>query len=755
MVRELLAAGELAGGLDGVLAVLVPVGAHAVEMFEGEPDGVHAGMAARAHGVFPVLLHALAQGALQGLAGLQRRDVRRRRRRRGGQQVFQHPLAPLHRGGAVGVGGDGEDAALREQALPLRAGERDLAELLAGDPGQAVVLGQPLIDEGVIGGEEVDDRPVLLEDVPEELLRLRAHVAAQLLAEVGEFVVVGIDDGQHPQLQPLAGEILRQRLGLGIAEHAPDLGVQIPAEFAGVGEREELRVGHGTPEEVGEPRGEGVFVDVADGRGVVRVRLQLVAEQEVGRNQRSGERVLDPGREVVAVRPGLVIQLHEAVRLGGGDRPAPGLAGEVGDQFAGDRALVLAVGLLGEDAPVRLGQGHLGAERAGHLDVVAVEVAVLDDLLLLGRFALARGLHGLDVVEVVEEGDGHLLLAGRLDLHLGLIGLGFADLGLHVELLDVLAVQPHGHLHRVRTGLLAVGLHAQHIFAGGRKLVGHGELAVGGQAAHLADIGTALKLLGREMPGRGRTRAADDGLVHDALGGAKVLLEEHRRQREHVADVVKAVADVVLWEVIRRLEVHAHEIAHRVVVFDAVQPVQGHAARVRVVGVHREEGLPDPGGDGFTLVQGRLGLLLLGRHVAGLDVVQHVFPRLPVLEHRSHVGEGIQRKVPLGGTVAVAVPAVLVEQGQDFLLEMRVRLGQVHLGRPQPGSPWAGAGTAKGKPRRSDDSGDQDRQDDDLPTHAYQIDARVRPGMRKISTQTDAGCPSQRELRPAEAAENS
>ena len=67
-------------------------------------------------------------------------------------------------------------------------------------------------------------------------------------------------------------------------------------------------------------------------------------------------------------------------------------------------------------------------------------------------------------------------------------------------------------------------------------------------------------------------RHAEERGARDALGGHEVALHQHGRQREHVGDVVEAVARVVLREVIGRPEVDAEQVTDRVVVLGPVEP---------------------------------------------------------------------------------------------------------------------------------------------------------------------------------------
>ena len=74
-------------------------------------------------GIGAMLFHAFAQGAGELFAFFEFGHIGRRRRWRGAQKVFEDPFAAFDGRGAGGVGGNCEDAALREQAAARSAFE--------------------------------------------------------------------------------------------------------------------------------------------------------------------------------------------------------------------------------------------------------------------------------------------------------------------------------------------------------------------------------------------------------------------------------------------------------------------------------------------------------------------------------------------------------------------------------------------------------------------------------------------------------
>ena len=132
---------------------------------------------ARGGGAMPH--HGLAQGRrFFGLAALdfERWDVRRRRWRCRGEEIFEHPLPTQHGRGSRRIRRDGQEAAVAEQTTACAVGgQGDSTEVAAAHVRDPIVPGQPLVQERVIGVEQIEHAALLPEDAVDEELRLAAH----------------------------------------------------------------------------------------------------------------------------------------------------------------------------------------------------------------------------------------------------------------------------------------------------------------------------------------------------------------------------------------------------------------------------------------------------------------------------------------------------------------------------------------------------------------------------------------------------
>ncbi len=164
----------------------------------------------------------------------------------------------------------------------------------------------------------------------------------------------------------------------------------------------------------------------------------------------------------------------------------------------------------------------------------------------------------------------------------------------------------------------------------------------------------------------GRAKERSPG---NAIRRRHVLFHQHRRQRQHVSNVVEPVAGVVLREVVCRTRVDAQQLLDRVVVLVAIEPARGDAARIRrcrrvdVLELFRE-----PADDRRPRFFAGL-LLFERRHLAAAQPADHFFPFVALGDER---GEGLERlevERVLLLLVAMAREAVLCEERPDERVE--------------------------------------------------------------------------------------
>ena len=140
--------------------------------------------------------------------------------------------------------------------------EHHLAKVHAVDTGDSVMPGQSAVEHREFRVHYVCHAQVVFQQFLEEQMRFAQHRPMQ------QFVVFRIKNFVRygriyvPQAEPLAGEILGERTGSGVAEHPFDLGSQFRrfAQFAPGRQRQQRLVRHGAPQKVGKPGGECIVV---------------------------------------------------------------------------------------------------------------------------------------------------------------------------------------------------------------------------------------------------------------------------------------------------------------------------------------------------------------------------------------------------------------------------------------------------------------------------------------------------------------
>ena len=213
----------------------------------------------------------------------------------------------------------------QQPAAPAVGVEVHPPEPGAVDAGNAVVLGEALVQERVVGPQQVEHAAVLVDHAPDEPLRLLPHRLPQVVVEIGEEAAVRAQRREVAQPQPLprevAGEVERARVG----EHP----ARLPLELGGVAQLaayrrvEQLVVGQAAPEEERQPRRQLQVADVVRGDGPAAVGIELDPEQELRVDENRAQRAAYAGVEVAA-RPALPVERHRAVEVRVRHRPPIG-----------------------------------------------------------------------------------------------------------------------------------------------------------------------------------------------------------------------------------------------------------------------------------------------------------------------------------------------------------------------------------------------------------------------------------------------
>ena len=496
----------------------------------------------------------------------------------------------------------------------------------------------------------------------EEERRLALERVAQRLVEIGEALGVGHPAGHVAEVQPLPAEVVDEGLHLRVGQHSGDLAgqhVRLP-ELAPLGQSEELVVRDAAPEKEGQPRCQ---VDVREavhraGRRVLRGERR--PEEEAGRDEHAAERHLDPVFEPCAVTAADREQLEQRVDIGRGDGAPVGAAGEPGQDSARARLLRLPRGRpADEDAPAGLGVAGAGRlERSADQDVV-------DGVAVRGAAVLALRVLGQeprrDLVLAGRKRQPQLEVAGQLAL--------FRRVEVGVEEPDPPAVDaevepgrgqpgrpPPAHAHRDRV----VGVE--------REIVAEQEAAplVRRQPVDRHVGGSPRRFV--PLNDRPRRQAAHRQST-DAAGGGDVLLDVQRRDGQHVADVVEAVARVVRRQVARVVEVEPQDVADRVAVLGAVQPVDGRRPGVRIRCGYAVERTLEPRHEA-----GRAGGVRAratrGRHLARPKLLENLLEDGGLLADVCRV-QALERQARGEGPVVVARKAVAADGGIEQLRPFR------------------------------------------------------------------------------------
>ena len=207
---------------------------------------------------------------------------------------------------------------MTEQPAAGAVGQRDAPEAAPADVGDPVVPREPLVDEREVGVDQIQDAAILADDGLEQQFRLAPEGVAEVAVELlrcRRHVV------ELPQLQPLSGQIVDERRGRGIRQHAP----RLLLEHRGIGEPalcrqpQQLLVRDAAPEEEGQPRRQLEIADPVDRAGAQARRRPLEPVDELRIDEHAREGVLDPGLET-AKRAARLVEPEQRRRSSGRSR---------------------------------------------------------------------------------------------------------------------------------------------------------------------------------------------------------------------------------------------------------------------------------------------------------------------------------------------------------------------------------------------------------------------------------------------------
>ena len=540
-------------------------------------------------------------------------------------------------------------------------GVRHAPEMVAVDVRHAVVAGEPLVDERVVGAQHVEHAAVAAELVLEEQLRLAAERGAQVVVEVGKQRRVGGRRAQVAQIQPLAPEILDERLRARIVEHPRHLPVDLVRVVQPPlrGQRNQLLVGRAAPEEERQPRGQ---VDVPDavrrtGHGIRGVVLD--AEQELGRYQQGLERPADPFLEAAALPVAVVVGSEQRLNVAVRHRPPVRLPRERPQDLLGaPRLLLRSLRVAAQDAPAgRRLRRDVALERPDHLDRRHHRHVGVEAVRVAGDGWPRRSAVDRERLGQVAGERGAQQPRARLDrdAHLERSAVAAADL----ERLDPLPVQPD--LKHVRPAPARPEPRAQDVLRVEREVVPRRVPAARPERQVVA-YPAVLQHQRRGLVQRGgrRQRRVAERPAADLRRGQNVALQQHGRYRQDVADVVEAVARLVSRQQRPPVHLQRQQVADGVGVLRPVQPLDRRPAgvRTRVPGV--VEGALEVVGQ--RVVRGGVGPRAPGgRHGAGAQLLRHLLPHVGAAADVADI-DGVERQAAGQQTLVVAADAVALQK---------------------------------------------------------------------------------------------
>ena len=108
---------------------------------------------------------------------------------------------------------------MAKQSAALDAVQSHFTVTVAVDAGDIIVARKPLVDEGIVGAQQLKQAPVRTDLIVDEQLCLTLEGLPQVLVELRKSGGIGIDSVEIAQIEPLADEVLDEGARTGVGHH--------------------------------------------------------------------------------------------------------------------------------------------------------------------------------------------------------------------------------------------------------------------------------------------------------------------------------------------------------------------------------------------------------------------------------------------------------------------------------------------------------------------------------------------------------
>ena len=324
-----------------------PQAAEGVELLQRQSIGIEADVAGGTVWILPVTLGDLAHAQPGGHGVGQGRHVGRGLRQPFAEDAGQ-PRSALDRAGPGGGGLLGEHGTESQKTATTIGGDFFYTPpLRPRHAGDAVVLGEDVIDDDRIGGDQVAHRAVVEEQILKKTHRFLGQRVTQSRGELGEVLqATAMVGGEVPHAEPASAKLLRHAARPVVFDHPSDLRLHDPGLVQMRGRRPQFFIRNRVPNQEAQPRGQFI----ARHRLPARSRRWLLHPvKEPRRREHAGQGGAESGIMLGALGTLGAIACEERFAFIGtqGSTPGPGSESEERIEVAG-----LGGGPIGEECRI-------------------------------------------------------------------------------------------------------------------------------------------------------------------------------------------------------------------------------------------------------------------------------------------------------------------------------------------------------------------------------------------------------------------